>query len=85
MSASGCHLQISKKCGARDVGRVRRHAVVKADAAHRLGCDLALTSELPTPATDARQSDSEAFDCFVSLRAGLDRMNHALTQVDGQG
>jgi hypothetical protein len=54
-------------------------------SAHGLGGDVTLTSELPAPTARARQADPEAFGCLVSRRASLDGMDHALTQIDGQG
>ena len=54
-------------------------------AAHRLGRNLALTSELPAPTARACKTDPKAFGYLVPGRAGLDSMDHALPQIDGQG
>ena len=48
----------------------------------RLGRDVALTGELPAPAARARQADPEALGRLMPGRAGLNSMDHALTQID---
>lgn len=53
--------------------------------AHRLGQDVVLTGEVLKPPTGARQADPKAFGSSVSGGAGRDGMDHALTQIDGQG
>jgi hypothetical protein len=54
-------------------------------AAHGLGCDVAHPGELPAPAARACQVHPEALRRFMPRRTGLDGMDHALTQIDGQG